>query len=92
MVNLQVGQKVKVKSPKPEWRDIHPNYIEKMDKFVGQIFKVAMVTDRPTVYLERITDGTQIYREGTPVIESFQWRPEWLQLASNNIIQNGDAL
>lgn len=92
MVNLQVGHYVKVRSPKPEWRDIHPNFIEKMDNFVGQIFRVYNVTDRTTVYLEKVTDGTQRYREGLPVIDSFQWRPEWLTLSLNGTVQNGDAL
>lgn len=91
MVKLQVGDSVKVRSPKPEWRDIHPNFIEKMDTFVGQMFKVARIYGT-NVYLERIIDGTQRYREGTPEIASLQWRPEWLQLASNSTVQNGDAL
>lgn len=82
MVNLQVGHSVKVRSPKPEWRDMHPNFIRKMDEFVGQVFKVSQV-------INKFGGDKTVYLEGTT---SYQWRLEWLELTSRSTIQNGDLL
>ena len=85
MVNLQVGHSVQVRSPKPEWRDMHPNFTIEMDKYVGQVLKVARIIDRPGYY-------KGVYLEGTSGIIHYQWRLEWLSMSLNGTIQNGDLL
>ena len=85
MTRVQVGTPVRVRSPKPEWRDTHPNFTTRMDEFVGQVLKVDRVIDTRR-------GEKSVYLEGAPGVTSYQWRLEWLDMSINDTVQNGDLL
>lgn len=85
MTRIKVGSSVRVRHPKPEWRDVHPNYTTKMDAYAGQVLTIANIV---TTY----RGEKMIYLEGASGVTSYQWRLEWLDTSINDTVQNGDLL
>lgn len=84
MTKLQVGDSVRVRSPKPSWRHISPDFTTVMDKYVGQTFTVTSIVDS-------YSGGKIVRLEGGRNVANYQWRLEWLESPSNPV-QNGDLL
>lgn len=82
---VRVGNYVKVRPPKPEWRKITPCFVLDMDKYVGGTYKVVdVITISPAT--------TVVILEGLTLIgRAIRWRLEWLEIIPRPVIE-GDAL
>ena len=68
---IELGDVVKVRPPKKEWRTIPPQFIEPMDKYVSKYYRVERINKWGWVELEN---------------NCWQWNPRWLKLVNKGYL------